>query len=496
MKKFISKSISFILSLLMIFSINSVVFAEPDETSEVSETDITENSDVEETLNTLVTEEENNKEQIIGLDEYEKYFLNENFEDIPEINGKAFVVFDSQSRTYLVGNNVDLPLEPASTTKIMTVLLAIENLKLSDIVTITPEMFSTIPDDYVKLGMTEGEEFTVEDLINAALLKSCNDATLALAIHMGGTEQAFCSMMNERAKELGCKNTNFTTAYGFADPNNLISVSDISLILEQCISYPAFTEISTSTQYEIGSTNKYSDTRVITNANRFISTQQYSYDYYIGGKTGFTDTAGNTIVAAARKNGRTLIGAIFGSDNSETRYSDLTALFEYCFNNFTTVPIDDNEYSVLLDDTKMQIQRILVDTDLEITAFDMSIRDYHTTTAARALTGNSVVVELADVLVSPSETHQEFDIPLYRRYNDGVTYVVGTIHLVIDSKERSISITPEKKASRDLGTIKNIIITIISACFLGIILILSILYLRKKNLKRREKEFRNKSRML
>lgn len=496
MKKFISKSISFFLSLLMILSINSVVLAEPDETSDTAETDITESSETDETLNTLVSEESTEKEQIIGIDEYERYFLNEKFDDIPQVNGKAYVVFDSQSHTYLVGDNVDLPLEPASTTKIMTCLLAIENLKLSDIVTITPDMFSTIPDDYVKLGMTEGEEFTVEDLINAALLKSCNDATMALAIHMGGTEQAFCAMMNDRAKELGCKNTTFTTAYGYADPNNLISVSDIGLILEKCIEYPVFTEISTATQYEIGSTNKYSDTRVITNANRFISTQQYSYDYYIGGKTGFTDTAGNTIVAAARKNGRTLIGVIFGSDNSETRYSDLTNLFEYCFSKFTTVPIDSNEYSVLLDDTKIQIQKVLVDTDLEITAFDMNVREFHTTTTSRALTGNTVVVELADVIISPSATFQEFDIPLYRRYNDGVTYVVGTIHLVVESKERSISITPEKKASKGLGAVKKIIISVIALSVLGIILISSILILRNRNIKRREKEFRNKSRML
>lgn len=484
MKQFLSKCISLFLSSIIVFGFGSIVLADPEIT------DTTETSEVAETTSS------NDNDQIISLDNYSRAYLDESFPDSPEINGKAYVLYDSQSQTFLLGDNVDLPLEPASTTKIMTVLLAIENLKMSDIVTITPSMFSGIPDDYVKLGMTEGEEFTVEDLINAALLKSCNDASLALAIHMGGTEKDFCKMMNARAKELGCTNTNFTTAYGYADPNNLISVHDMCLILEKCISYPVFTEISTSTQYEIGSTNKYSDSRVITNANRFISTQQYAYDYYIGGKTGYTDTAGNTIVAAARKNGRTLIGAIFGSDNSETRYSDLKSLFEYGYERFTTVPIDRNEYEAFMDDTKLQIQKVLVDTDLEITSFDMELVEYHTTTTTRALTGSTVFIELSHVLINSSETFQEFDIPLYRKYNDGVSYEVGQIHLVVEAKERSISITPEKNASKNLGTFKSILITIMAVCGLGLVLIIALFTYRKKNIQRKEREFRNKSKML
>lgn len=489
MKQLISKSISLLLAILMVFGISSVVMADP----EITEPD---SSEVTESTEVTTSTDDNKEETIITLDEHKRDFLDVDFSDAPEVNGKAYVVFDAQSQTYLLGENVDLPLEPASTTKIMTCLLAIENLKMTDIVVVTPSMYSSIPDDYVKLGMTEGEEFTVEDLVNAALLKSCNDASLALAIHMAGTEAEFCKMMNARAKELGCTNTNFTTAYGFADPSNVISVSDMGLILEKCVSYPIFTEISTSTQYEISSTNKYSDTRVITNANRFISTQTYAYDYYIGGKTGYTDTAGNTIVAAASKNGRTLIGVIFGSDNSETRYSDLINLFDYCFSKFTTVAIDESEFDPFIDDITMRIQEVIVDTDLEVTAFDMNLVDYHTTTTARALTGNTVVIDIGDVIFDGNAAHQEFEIPLYRKYNDGVTYEVGTIHLEVDAKERSISITPEKNTSKNLGTVKNITITIMAICLLGAVAIIAIFIFRHKSLKRKEAEFMNKSKML
>ncbi len=305
---------------------------------------------------------------------------------------------------------------------------------------------------------------------------------------MAGSEQEFCKLMNAKAKELGCTHTNFTTAYGFADPNNLISVSDMALILEACISYPVFSEISTSTQYEIEPTNKYSDTRTITNANRFISTQQYSYDYYIG--------AGNTIVAAAKKGDRTLIGVIFGATNSETRYSDLINLFKYGFDNFTTVAIDSNEYVPIYDSTNLKIQALLANTDLEIVTYELDVLDYHTTTTSRAQTGNTVTAELAYVIINPNEKLQEFDIPLYRKYNDGVTYQVGTIHLVVDSKERSISITPEKHESKNLDKVKGVIITFITICFLAAILILALFIFRNKSIARREKEQRRKNHML
>ena len=485
MKSLFSKIVSGLLSVVLIFGLYNNVFADPEES------DTEESTEVSET--TVSTEPSDN---IITLDNYATAFLNEDIIESPEINGKAYVLFDQQSQTYLYGKDIDVPMEPASTTKLMTVLLALENCKMDDIITITPPMYNGIPDDYVKLGMTEGEEFTVQDLINAAMLKSCNDATLALAIHMAGTEQEFCKMMNARAAELGCTNTNFTSAFGFADPNNLISVSDMCKILEQCITYSAFTEIATSTQYEIASTNKYSDTRVIQNANRFISTQQFSYDYYIGGKTGYTDSAGNTIVAAAKKNDRILIGAIFGAEDSEIRYSDLIKMFDFGFSKFTTVTIDENDYTTIYNDTKNQITELLINTDLQITDYSFNLNEYHTTLTSRALSGYTAVAELSGVIIDPNLTLQSFEIPLYRRYNDGVTYVVGTIHLEIGTKERLIEITPEKAASRNWGRFKKVIITVLGISILAIILIFAMFWFRKKSIQRKDREFRNKSKML
>jgi len=477
MRAFLSRSLSVLMSLVIIFGLFNTVYAYPDETSSESET---------------------SDEHIISIEDSKRAFLDEHVPDSPPVDGKAYVLFDTMSQVYLFGENIDQPLEPASTTKLMTILLTFENCSLDDKITVTPTMFSGIPDDYVKLGMTEGEEFTVRDLVNAAILKSCNDATLALAIHISGSEADFCDLMNNRAKELGCTNTSFSSSYGLSDPEhpNLISVSDMCKILEACIAYPEFSEIATSTQYEVPETNKYSDKRVILNANRFISTQQFAYDYYIGGKTGFTEAAGNTIVAAANKNGRILIGAIFGAEDSELRYSDLINMFEFGFTKFTTVAIDANEYTTIKDNTETQINQILADTDLKIEKYDMVLNEYHTTLTSRASSGYTAVIELSGVVINPNLTSQSFKIPLYRRYNDNYTYEVGQIELVIESKERIAEITPVKSASKFWGKMKKLIITILGISVLMIILIFAIFWFRKKNIKRKDRNFRNKSKML
>ena len=492
MKNLLTKILSVLMALILVFGIFDNVYADPDPEAEGESTSEATTFSLETTASAA------DNQIVVSTEDAKTAFLNETNPEAPEINGKSFVLFDAQSQVYLYGQDINLALEPASTTKLMTVLLALENCDMSDTVTITPMMFNGIPEDYVRLGMTEGEEFTVEALINAAILKSCNDATLALAIHIGGTEADFCTLMNEKAKELGCTNTNFTSSYGLSDPDrpNLTTVSDMCKILEACLAYPDFSEIATSTQYEIPETNKYNDKRTILNANRFISTQMYAYEYYIGGKTGFTEAAGNTIVAAANKNGRILIAAIFGAEDSEIRYSDIIKLFEYGYNKFTTAAIDEADYTTLKDNTEVQITQLLVDTDLKIVDYSINLNPYHTTLTSRALGGYTAVIELSGVIIDPNVTSQSFDIPLYRRYNDNYTYEVGTIHLLIESKERLSEITPEKSSSKFWGKLKNIIITVLGISGLAVILIAAIFIFRRRNIKRKDRNFRNKSKML
>ncbi|MBP5261410.1 MAG: D-alanyl-D-alanine carboxypeptidase, partial [Clostridiales bacterium] len=150
---------------------------------------------------------------MISQNEQKYDLLTENTDDWPSISASAYVLLDLDSGSVILGKDYDVQREPASTTKVMTLLLAMENLNMDDVVTITPEMaiyINEIPSDYVRLGLQEGEQITVQDLVYAGALKSANDACLALAMHMGGTEEAFCAMMNEKARDIGCLHTNFT----------------------------------------------------------------------------------------------------------------------------------------------------------------------------------------------------------------------------------------------------------------------------------------------
>ena len=178
MKNLLTKILSVLMALILVFGIFDNVYADPDPEGEGESTS-------EETTFSLETTASAADDQIVvSTEDAKTAFLNETNPEAPEINGKSFVLFDAQSQIYLYGQDINTALEPASTTKLMTVLLALENCDMSDTVTITPMMFAGIPEDYVRLGMTEGEEFTVEALVNAAILKSCNDATLALAIRI------------------------------------------------------------------------------------------------------------------------------------------------------------------------------------------------------------------------------------------------------------------------------------------------------------------------
>lgn len=446
--------------------------------------------------NLLAINEEfdNENDNIISQNESYYALLNEMPSDSPEINGTSYALYDTASKAFMLGSDIDKQCEPASVTKVLTVLLALETLNQDAIVQITSPMIDGIPDDYVKLGLIAGEEVTVKDLVYAAMLKSCNDAALALGVYMGGSESEFCKMMNDRAKELGCTNSNFTTAYGYADPNNLTTSHDLCLILEAALNCPEFTNISTTYQYTINPTNKYTDVRTITNTNRFVSTSEIGYDYYVGGKTGYTDTAGNTLCSAATKNGRTIIGVILGSTSADQRYYDMINLFDYGFANFTTIAIDENEFTNAYTTTLNRFEESLINTNLVVETNNMDLSSYITVPSARAALGNTIYVELSGVNVDLSKSEQSFNIPLYKTFADDVTYIVGNITIQVRAKDRIVNINPEKKTI--WTTIKDLLIASIVFLILLIILIVALYIFLSKTSKRKDREYNRKSRML
>lgn len=439
---------------------------------------------------------DNPDDDIVSQNESKEDLLNEELPDAPDPTGTAYILYDAQSDSVLMGRNIDQQINPATCTIIMTVLLALENLDMDDTINIDQSMYIGIPEGFETLGLTEGETVTVKDMIYGALLQSANDACLALAIKVAGSEGAFAGMMNTRAAELGCTNTNFISCYGITngDAVNQSSARDMALILNECCDHEDFREIATTFQHTMQPTNLYADTRNIANANRFISTQAYSYDYYIGGKTGYADGAGYTQVAASDKNGRRLITVILGATNNETRYSDTIDLFEYGYSAFTTVMVEPGEFTPVYNDTINQINAALLDTKLCVMSAEMEFSTYFSTTAFRTIGGNTNSVDLSGVMIDVNADEQNFDIPILKTYTDGKTYIVGVLHLEIAVKDKVVEVNPTKKTV--WTGLKNILLTVAGILILALILLFALIIFRRHRIRRYDDEFRNKNKML
>ncbi|WMJ82330.1 D-alanyl-D-alanine carboxypeptidase family protein [Clostridium sp. MB40-C1] len=249
----------------------------------------------------------------------------------PSVSADGVILMDATTGSILYSKNKDVKYPPASTTKIMTALLVLENCKLDEVVTIGKEPPLA---DGSKIYIFEAEKLTVKDLLYGLLLQSANDCAEALAEHISGSKEDFAELMNKRAKELGCKNTTFKNPHGLYDDNHRTTAYDLGLILKELVKHPEYKKISTTSIYYIPPTNQTGAKRPIWNKNKLV--QKNSDSYYpecVGGKTGYTIQSKHSYVAAASRNSQTLI-AILLHDTKHTYWSDVINLFNYGFNNF------------------------------------------------------------------------------------------------------------------------------------------------------------------
>lgn len=247
----------------------------------------------------------------------------------PSVNAAGCVLMDLNSGDVIYKKNYHGRYAPASTTKVMTALITLEKCKLTDKVTVSknPQF-----EDGSKIYLLEGEQVTVEQLLYALLLESANDSAVALAEHISGSKAAFAKLMTERAKELGCKDTNFTNLNGLYDKAHYTSAYDLTLITEKAMENPTFRKIVSTVSFNLLPTNKQKQTRFLHNHNKLLFYKGDKYQGADGVKTGYTVKSKHTYVGSATRNGRTLI-AVFLYDD-KTFYKETAALFNYGFNNF------------------------------------------------------------------------------------------------------------------------------------------------------------------
>ncbi len=259
----------------------------------------------------------------------------------PIVSGDGIVLMDATTGEILYGKNIDEPFHPASTTKIMTALLTIENTKPDDVVT-TSNDFTTKNHDLIEgngISLKSGEQMKVKDLLYALLLPSANDSAVALAEHISGSVPDFAKLMNKRAKELGCTTANFENPNGLYGEKHVVSAKDLALIFRKLSTYPEFRQIATTAYYSIPATNKTDQAtstknRTIRNEDKLVHKGTSDYCEGIdGGKTGYTTQSLHSYVAAATRNGHRLIVTIMHS-NDQKYFLDANALFDYGFANF------------------------------------------------------------------------------------------------------------------------------------------------------------------
>ena len=207
----------------------------------------------------------------------------------PSVYGASAILMDADSGAILYASNAHERLYPASITKIMTGLLAIENLNLNDTITYTNQILITIPSDAAKLGLVEGETTTIRDALYALLLRSANEVATGLAFQVSGSESEFAKLMTERAAQAGALDTHFANASGLHQEDHYTTAYDMAMIARTAMANPEFATIWGSENYTLAATNKSESFRIWHRHALLLSTSQYYYPYAIGGKTGYTD---------------------------------------------------------------------------------------------------------------------------------------------------------------------------------------------------------------
>lgn len=274
-------------------------------------------------------------------------------------SSKSAIVMEVSTGTVLYEKKSHVKHYPASITKIMTVMLAIENCDMDEIVTFSADAVFKNEGDTSHIARDLGEKLTVEQCLYAIMLESANECAYAIAEHvgqkLGGDYRTFIDLMNKRAKELGCTDTHFNNCNGLPDEDHWVSAYDMALISAEAYKNETFRTIAGSPSYTITKTNKCKEEYPCHNHHKtiypFRGDSSHLYKYCTGGKTGYTTVANNTLVSFAEKDGITLVCVVMDAASPD-HYTDTRRLFDYCFENFQALNIVDYDTALAEDSGK------------------------------------------------------------------------------------------------------------------------------------------------
>ena len=267
----------------------------------------------------------------------------------PDTYSETAVLMDADTGTILYNKGMDEKRYPASITKIMTALLALENSNLDDQVTFTEECLADQTSDSGNIGMQVGEVLTMRQCLLALMIRSANDVATQIAVQIAGSVAAFADMMNQKAQELGCVNTHFVNASGMPDENHYTTAHDMALIFREAIKNQDFLDIIGTQSFTIDPTNMNPESRTYSTHHALVA--QGAPEYYegcFGGKTGVTEASKNTLVSGATRDGMTLIAVAMRADAGQV-CQDHISMFDYGFNNFRKVEVPGGAVTIPKD---------------------------------------------------------------------------------------------------------------------------------------------------
>lgn len=271
--------------------------------------------------------------EIIDINEIKKEIVEVSAKESkePKLNAKIGLIFDRASKTILYEKNGQKQVPMASTTKIMTAIVVLENSELTDIVTIDKKAAGT---GGSRLGLKTNDKITVHDLLYGLMLCSGNDAAVALAIHTGGSVDGFADMMNETAKEMNLVNSHFVTPHGLDQNGHYTTAYELACMTDYALKIPKFREIVSTKTYTVTINGR---AKTITNTNELLG----SLDGVYGVKTGFTNGANRCLVTAYKGGKLDIITVVLGADTKKIRTQDSIKMIEYAYKNYQVVNLED-----------------------------------------------------------------------------------------------------------------------------------------------------------
>lgn len=283
------------------------------------------------------------------------------------ITEKSSIILDSDGLSVLYNKNMSERIYPASTTKILTAILAIENLNLDSNITVSAEAVKNVPNGSSTMYLKVGEIVTVRELLYGLLLTSGSDAAVVLAEAVSGSTENFVILMNSKIKELGCTNSHFSNPHGYHEDNHYSTAYDMALLMKYASKNETFRKICETKDYVIEPTNKTAVARSLVSTNLMFS---YNLDYTLGGKTGYTEEAGNVFICYSKLDGKNIICGVFDGSknilNKSTRFKDVKMLLDNAYENYDKTKIlDKNTFKISYVDKNTKKNYILgIDKDI------------------------------------------------------------------------------------------------------------------------------------